>query len=309
MLSVLGAACGDVKPNKLPDAPPVPDDGQIADAPADAAPPRCDPAKPFGTPVALPALNSGTDDFAASLSADELTVYFSSTRAGGLGLADIYTATRASRTAGFGAPALVAGVTTAEYDGRPIVTANGLAMYVEYRLNANASVDIVRSTRPTITAAFPTPTTIVGINTASNELTPFITPDNSALYFASNRGTAGDNELYVATGAAGSFGAPTAVVGTGLSSTADDRYPVLTPDQLTLYFSSDRAGNSGADVWMSTRANVTTGFGAPVNLSVVNSNVSEFPDWVSADNCVLVLHRNIGTVASNNDLYVAVKPL
>lgn len=285
-------------------------DGNLIDASSiDAPPPRCDPAKPFGTPVALAALNTGAEEFAASLSADELTIYFSSSRAGGVGSTDLYVATRANRSATFGVPALLAGVNTAEYEARPILTNDGLSIYAEYRLNANASSDIVRSSRSTVGAAFPALTPIVGINSTANDYSPFVTPDNGALYFASNRGVNGDNELYVAVGAAGSFGAPALVVGTGLQNAGDDRYPIVPPDQLTLYWSSDRAGNSGADVWMATRANVTTGFGSPVNVSVLNTPMPEYPNWISADNCVLYLHRNIGVVASNNDIYVATKPL
>ena len=46
-----------------------------------------------------------------------------------------------------------------------------------------------------------------------------------------------------------------------------------------------------------------------MNVSLLNTGVAESPTWVSADNCVLYFMRNIGTVASNTDLYVATKPL
>lgn len=53
---------------------------------------------------------------------------------------------------------------------------------------------------------------------------------------------------------------------------------------------------------------MATGFNAPVNVSTLNTGVAEAPNWISADNCVLYMTRNIGTVASNNDIFVATKP-
>src|SRR6185436_16425003 len=99
----------------------------------DAPAARCDPSKPFGTPTKLANVNSAADDVTPSVTADELQLWFSSTRAGGPGAADIYMATRTSPTADFGSPALVAGVNSAGSETRPSLTADGLTIYIEYR--------------------------------------------------------------------------------------------------------------------------------------------------------------------------------
>jgi hypothetical protein len=55
---------------------------------------RADRASPFGTATHVAELSSSSDDWAAALSADGLTIYFSSNRAGGAGGLDVLYATR-----------------------------------------------------------------------------------------------------------------------------------------------------------------------------------------------------------------------
>src|SRR5205085_7270378 len=112
-------------------------------------------------------------------SPDELTVVFASTRAGGPGSADIYIATRTSKTAAFGAPSLVAGVNTAGRESRPILSTDGLSLYAEYQPNPNSTWDIVKSTRASAAAQFSTPLSITSIDTTSNEVAPYVLPDNN----------------------------------------------------------------------------------------------------------------------------------
>lgn len=302
------AACGDVKPNQLPDAPPAPDGATIDAAPADAPPPRCDPAKPFGAPVAFGQINTPAQEAFAWLTGDELTLLFSSTRAGGLGGWDIYIATRTTATEMFGAPALLAGVNTAGNERRPVMTADGLALYADTQVNPNSAVQISRATRASTAAAFGALSPIGGINTADSSA-PFVVPDGSALYFSSNRVATSGYNLYLATGAAGSFGTPALVSGTNLATASAEDVPVLTPDQLTLYFVSDRAGGSGEDIWRATRANLAAGFGAPALVTELNTTANDVPTWVSSDGCLILFYREDGIAASNLNVYRAAKPL
>jgi hypothetical protein len=307
-IGFVASGCGDVvKP--LADAPPIDDGKQIDGTSIDAPPPRCDPAKAFGAPVSIAELNSGGDDAGLTLSGDELTAVFASSRSGGVGGSDLYVSQRASRTAPWGAPSLLAGINTTAQEGRPSLTADGLTLYAEFLLNANAMYKIVRATRASTANAFGAHAAVAGINGLAQDSQPWVLPDHSAVYFSSTRGAAGDPDLWVSTGSAGSFGAPTLVTGTSLQTTATEGYPVVTQDQLNLYFRSDRPGSGNLDIWLATRTSVTVGFGAPVNVSLLNTNVAESPTWISPDNCVLYFMRNIGTVASNTDLYVATKPL
>ncbi|HEY4175922.1 MAG TPA: hypothetical protein VGM90_03790 [Kofleriaceae bacterium] len=307
---VLLAACGSVDDNTHPpDAPrqdALPDDAHIdIDAPPQA---RCDASNAFGTPVRVDALDSTADEGDAFLSIDELTVLFTSNRAGGLGAGDIYIATRASVSDTWGTPALLAGVNTAGTEVRPSMSADQLTLFVATRANANSAILVSRATRGSTAVAFGSLAAVAVVNDGGGDNSePFIAPDQSALYFASTRGTAGDANLLVSTGISGSFSAPAAVAGTMLTTTSNEGAPTLTADQLTLYFRSDRG--QSMDIWFATRTSIANGFGTPVNATALNSNSAEVPSWVSADNCVIYFNRNVGTVASNNEIYMAAKPL
>jgi Tol biopolymer transport system component len=63
-----------------------------------------------------------------------------------------------------------------------------------------------------------------------------------------------------------------------LNTTANEGYPILSPDGLSVYIVSDRAGGNGAlDIWVASRASTDDPWGAPENLGLpVNSGAN---DW------------------------------
>jgi len=129
------------------------------------------------------------------------------------------------------------------------------------------------------------------------EYSPFLTPDGSPLYYsAPTTGTAGYTELFLAhRNAAGGFDTPAVVA--ELSSPLMDDNPVLTPDLLTIFFSSNRAGGTFGGtygIWTASRAKVTDPFGTPRVISELNSSGRDAPSWVSADGCTLYISREDG---------------
>lgn len=63
-------------------------------------------------------------------------------------------------------------------------------------------------------------------------------------------------------------------------------------------------GMGGDDIWVASRTNLADGFGAPVNLGPLNTSGTDFPTWISADNCVLhFTNRSSGSY----DLYVVAR--
>ena len=70
----------------------------------------------FGNPIAVPELNTSADEALPALSADHLTIYFSSMRAGGAGSYDIWTAHRNSTSAAFSTPTRVPELSSAAGD-------------------------------------------------------------------------------------------------------------------------------------------------------------------------------------------------
>lgn len=75
----------------------------------------------------------------------------------------------------------------------------------------------------------------------------------------------------------------------GLNTSANDMYAVLTRDELTVYFTSNRSGGSGGDdLWYATRPSVDSPWGTPQNMgSEINSSVSDSLPFLSANEHVL----------------------
>jgi hypothetical protein len=287
------------EPDARPDVDVRPDDGPPADIrgpdvpPADGRPPdvpprRCNPAAPFQPPVALASVNTPDSEESACLSPDELTLYFSSTRTGTLGGYDMFMATRTRADLGFGNITPLANLNTAAHERRPIVTGDGLTLYA--LLGTSPNYEIGASRRASTDVAFAPLAVLAGINSTSNDEPSSVLPDHRALYFHSTRG--GNYDIYRAPRAGSQFAAAAPVSGVMLNMASSDHSAVTTTDELTLFFSSDRAGGIGGnDLYVATRTSTADGFGVPANLQIVNTTSNESPSWVSADGCVLYFTR------------------
>ena len=96
-------------------------------------------------------------------------------------------------------------------------------------------------------------------------------------------------------------------LGATINTTALEGCPFIAPDNLSLFFASDRAGGSGlTDIFISTRANANGPWGTPVNLGTnVNSSGADFCPTITADglNLFFVSDRAGGCGAA--DIYVS----
>ena len=282
------AGCGRVVGNTSPDA--------ASDAAPDARPARCNPTAAFGKPVALASLDTSANDEHAELSADELTIYFSSTRPGGAGGFDIYQATRGSISESFGNILPVQGINTAGDERTPRMAGNGLSMYAMIAAPTFPGLHIALATRPNVTVAFSAMRTVANVNNATNTADPYVLPSGNAMYLASD--LAGNFGLYRSVKVNGAFSTPTLVPGVNLDTPAIENNPVVTADELTLFFGSTRPGGTGDhDMYQARRAHVADGFGAPVELKGLNTAGADAPNWVSPDGCTLYFTRgepNVG---------------
>ncbi|HEV8325566.1 MAG TPA: hypothetical protein VG389_28415 [Myxococcota bacterium] len=218
---------------------------------------RADATSTFGTPVPAAGVNSVEDDRAPSISADGLTIYFSSTRTGGLGSFDIWQATRAGISDPFSPPTPVAGVNSADSDAFPNLSYDGLTLYfASPRTGGAGNQDLYSATRASVAAPFGLPANMTSLNTFDGEFAPSVSADGLTLYFVSDRpGGLGSYDIWAATRAdtAGTFGSPVPV--SGVNDVGVDSTPALTFDGTTLFFASDRPGSLGAvDLWMAQRA-------------------------------------------------------
>lgn len=294
-------ACGEVVPLD-PDAGAAADTGTAA---RDGAPPETPGclARRFRTPTLLAGVNSAAVEADGWLADDQLTAYVRSTRAGGLGDNDLYTARRADRTAAFAAPVLIAGINTAASDTNAVVAGDGLTVYLASN-RGGTNHDIYVATRATVASAFGTPQLLLNVSSGADDVPNWINPAQTRLYLTSNR--SGNQDLYVASRASADVAFGPAVALAALNSPVYDYVPILTPDELTVWFQSQRAGGVGVtDIWMAQRASIDAAFGAPVNVSELNTPSSESPNWLSPDGCELTITSDRPGGSGGFDIWIA----
>ncbi|HEY1954043.1 MAG TPA: hypothetical protein VGH28_00475 [Polyangiaceae bacterium] len=289
-------------------APDAPSDAPAADAEtgadADAATdagPVCDPSKPFTSVTAISELDDGDDQYKSTVTPDELEIWYGYTRiADGGKIQHVMHASRASRSAPFGAPALEPNLTTVSVD--PAVSDDGLTLFYS-ALGSIGNWDLFVATRPARTAAFTTPAQLAGpIQSTAADVASFVAFDG-ALWMSSARSGTGD--IWRTPPQGGGFGSPAFVA--SLSSPSDETGIALTHDGLWAYVTSTRTdvGNVGGyDVFLAHRATTADDFGPLVDQSDVSSAFGDRANWISWDNCRLYFDSNRN---GSNDLFVATK--
>ena len=284
-----------------------------ADAGADAGP-ACDLSKPFGAPVAMTDLDTPANEGDARLTHDELTVYF--TRApspdagvdGGTGLTDLFVAKRSGPTDTFGAATPITSLDTTSYETSPSPTGNDLTLYYTTDKGGLATGywDVIAATRGTTSDPFADASSVLGVSSAASEqLDVYVLPSDLVLYFSSNS-SAGNYPffLYRASRAstADSFAVDTSGSLDALNTGNRDRFPVVTLDELAIYFATDRSGGSDYDIYVATRASKTDAFANRTDVTELSTTTnSEVPNWISDDGCRMYLTRS-------GDIFMATKP-
>jgi Tol biopolymer transport system component len=307
----MAAGCGNASATS--DAPlhDVAADVAANDAAGDASALGCDLAKPFGQPTALSELNTTNADAYVRLSPDEQTAYVASIRPGGAGDYDIYVAARPDVAMPFGALSPIGAINTANGDDVPTVTADGLMMVFSGNASPTGPYDLYMTTRTSTAGSFGPPSPVAGVNDPTAfDHTPYLLPDGMTLYFASTRGTAGVSyDLYRTTRPTptSAFAPPTKL--TELSTGDGDSDPVVSPDGLTLYFTSYRTETAGSsDIWVASRASTGDPFGTATNVAELNTAAAEWPTWISNDGCRMYFGSDRGGGMGGHDLWVATRP-
>jgi len=191
----------------------------------------------------------------------------------------IYHVTYDPRNSVFGEPSLLLDESGVAFTGAdPALSPDGLSLYFTHLGPANA---IWVATRDTVDAPFKAGVelTIPGVNTPDGEGDPFVSCDGATLYFDSKRD--GLDELY-SVPLSGSA-PPARVLGDALQYS--DIGLVLSDDELTLYFGSDREGATKSDIFTARRNTKLESFGPPTK--IYQSNGVDYPDAISKDGCTL----------------------
>jgi len=140
----------------------------------------------LGPPVDDP----GAGDFSLRLSSDGNTLYFSSTRTGGFGTADIYAATRASRQQPWSVAAnLGPRINTNAFEAFPTPTPDGTMLYFSRSTSFDSQdSDIWLTSRANPAGEWSEPQRAPApINSDRAEFSPAFAADGLTMYFASDR--------------------------------------------------------------------------------------------------------------------------
>jgi hypothetical protein len=129
----------------------------------------------------------GWGDHDPSVTADELTLFFRSTRNGGTW--EIWTATRASTGDPFSSATAVSELNDGEMVMGPCISSDGLTIYYAAIRDGNPTWDIYKASRSSTGDPFGNIERVSVSTDSYDEWQPYVTPDEGAIYFFSTRGT------------------------------------------------------------------------------------------------------------------------
>ncbi len=270
-----------------------------ASKPVDAAPTaRCSPTGAFVPPIALTALDSAGEDLGARFSPDENSLVMSRTSNNQW---DIYSSSRATEGGTFSAPQIVAAANTIYNDIWPSLSPDGLSLlFTSNRLNQSAYSPWI-SKRASLTATWSTPVSVKGSTSGDDH--PFFANAHS-MYFTRTP-TMGSADIYRADiDASGAISNIAAVLG-GVNSAAIEVVPVVSADELRIYFG--RHNGTDFDIYTASRSAISDGFGAatPVD-GLADPGSDQLPSWASADGCDFYYSSNAaGSMAT--DLFLVTR--
>jgi Tol biopolymer transport system component len=249
-------------------------------------------------------VNSPAVDGCASHSADGLTLVFNSNRAGNQ---DLYIATRASTTEGFGTPVLLpAPINGPSNDACPTF-GPGNRLYFNSDREDPAYDMYVSKRGPN---GWSQPENLgPNINTtgALDESAAFYEDEdgNSVMLFSSRaNGGAGDGNIYQSVN-----GGLKSLVAGGANSSASDNRPSVTRDGLTIYFDSNRTGTLGnSDIYYATRSSTSEPFGPAIHLTELSSSVFDARASISKDGSFITFSsQRPGGESPAPDMYISMR--
>jgi len=306
---------------------------RVETAPAAASPPVEPPSDEmvtlpngwrFTKPVNLgPVVNSDSSELCPTISADGLTLFFSSARGGGQGGEDLWMCRRGSPSEPFGEPVNLGPiVNSSALDGDPALSADGLTLFFHSnRPSGQGGMDIWTCSRASPSEPFGEPVNFgPTVNSSAVDGRSALSADGLTLFFNSKRpGGQGGGDLWMCSRASPSepFGEPVNL-GPIINSSADDGAPALSADGRTLFLHSDRPGGQGeGDLWQARieppsdeMVTLPNGWrvGRPVNLGpVVNSSGNDWSPTLSEDGRTLIFCSARAGGSGQDDLWMCVR--
>jgi hypothetical protein len=277
-----------------------------ADAASDAGGPGCAAWGPWSAPRVLE-VSSDNDDWRSSITDDGLEIYFHSWRPGGLGQGDLWFAARSSQAVPFEPAVFLVEVSSAGPEQDPFISADGLTLLFSGRPTGTHH-ELFEATRRSRRERFTLVGPIANVNSTNNEWSPWLSSDGLRLYFNSQRAGTGGYDLWMATRSDTSSPFDDPVELSDLNTTSHERSVALSLDEREIYFGSNRTGGmGGVDIYVATRRDADSAFGAPTNLGpTINTTLDDTGPFVSPDGTTLLMNRNTvlsGSVEFQSDIW------
>jgi Tol biopolymer transport system component len=285
---------------------------------ADARPSFSISSAEWSAPVNMgPVINTAAGEMNAALSPDELGLYFTSDRAGGYGVTDIWVAHRDCVTCEWQNPVnLGAAFNGAGQDAGPRLSNDGHLLFFQTDRGRSAGIFdlwVARRDNPNDDSGWGTPVRLgedVNSPTGSQQAAFYLQSAEEGsgnLYF--NRATLDVPQpqiYYASISRDGESRGPAVLVPELNDLAANDQHVTISKNAKELFFSSDRAGGFGGfDVYTSTRQNANEPWSAPVNLGPsVNAASRDQQPSLSANARTLIFASNRAGGYGATDLYM-----
>jgi WD40-like Beta Propeller Repeat len=266
-----------------------------------------------------PGINSIAGDAFVAISPDGLSLYFASSRAGGLvDPFDMYVSQRANVLDPWGTPInLGPALNTTSDESNPAFSRDGHFLFFQSnRTGGQGGIDIWMAHRndPHDDFDWEPPVNLgAAINSTADDQGPYYFEDEirgaRQLYFGSTRSGLG-GDIYVSEqNADGSFGPATVVP--ELSSPQNESDPWIRSDGLEIFFQSMRFGSIGrSDLWVATRGSTADAWSTPVNLgNTINTASQEQNASLSSDGMTLFFASDRPGGSGGLDLYMITRTL
>jgi outer membrane protein OmpA-like peptidoglycan-associated protein len=210
----------------------------------------------WGEAYPLSAVNTGDNEGAQSISADGRLLFFTAcNRADSYGGCDLYFSRwqngHWTQPQNAGAP-----VNTAAWESQPSISANGEYLYfISNRTGGKGGRDIWRCRlagfKPNGRPVWGEPEDLDdSINTAGNEVSPFIHPDGKTLYFSSDHWPGlGDKDLFLSKMKGDSGWTSPKNLGYPINTVKEEKGLIVDASGEYAYYSTNREGAHGLDIY------------------------------------------------------------
>jgi hypothetical protein len=188
----------------------------------------------------------------------------------------------------------------------PTVSSDGRTMYLSLTV-PGFNEQVAVATRPDRGNTFGNASILPSPVNTSTDGTPELSADGLSLYFFSQRfGGVGTRDLYVATRASTAFQFGSVTELSSLNSLQRDDRPWLSPDELSIYFSSQRASFTD-DLWRATRSARTEAFGAATSVVELNSSGNDAGASLTPDGKLVLFASDRAGGVGGMDIYRATR--